>query len=41
MSEPKRNAPSPHGPGRGMMPTEKAKDFKWQLLKAYFVSFPV
>ena len=28
MSEPKRNAPRPHGPGRGMMPTEKAKDFK-------------
>ena len=28
MSEPKRNAPRPHGPGRGMMPIEKAKDFK-------------
>ena len=33
MSEPKRNAPRPHGPGRGMMPTEKAKDFKGSFKK--------
>ena len=33
MSEPKRNAPRPHGPGRGMMPTEKAKDFKGTMGK--------
>ena len=33
MSEPKRNAPRPHRPGRGMMPTEKAKDFKGSFKK--------
>ena len=33
MSEPKRNAPRPHGPGRGMMSTEKAKDFKGSFKK--------
>jgi len=33
MSESKRNAPRPHGPGRGMMPTEKAKDFKGSFKK--------
>lgn len=33
MSKPKRNAPRPHGPGRGMMPTEKAKDFKGSFKK--------
>ncbi|WP_417104163.1 ABC transporter ATP-binding protein [Hominenteromicrobium sp.] len=33
MSEPKRNAPRPHGPGRGMMLTEKAKDFKGSFKK--------
>lgn len=33
MSEPKRNAPRPHGPGRGMMPTEKVKDFKGSFKK--------
>ena len=37
MSEPKRNAPRPHGPGRGMMPTEKAKDFKGSFKK--FISY--
>lgn len=33
MSEPKRNAPRPHRPGRGMVPTEKAKDFKGSFKK--------
>ena len=40
MSEPKRNAPRPHGPGRGMMPTEKAKDFKGSFKKLISYLFP-